>query len=384
MRNRYKRTVDFIREQYRCKDGSIPLHAPVFQGNEKKYLNECIDSTFVSSVGIFVDRFEQMVADFTGADYAIATVNGTAALHVALLLAGVKNDDEVLTQAVTFIATANAIRYCGADPVFLDSDANNLGLSHEALELFLLENGDLRDDGFTYNKTTGKRIRACVCMHVFGHPVKIEELESVCKKYNISLVEDAAEGLGSYYKGRSVGTFGDLGILSFNGNKTITTGGGGMILTNNERLARKAKHLTTTAKVPHQWEFVHDSIGFNYRLPNINAALGCAQMEKLPAYLENKRELAENYKAFFRAESVNFVSEPDGCISNYWLNAILLSDRGERDDFLKYANEREVMTRPLWRLMPGLEIYKKFQHDKNENALQIENCLVNIPSGVRV
>lgn len=382
MRNTYKRVINFIREQYGLETGPIPLHAPVFQGNEKKYLADCIDSTFVSSVGEFVDRFEKMVADFTGAEHAIATVNGTAALHVALLLAGVQNDDEVLTQAVTFIATPNAIRYCGAAPVFLDSDSVNLGLSHEALELFLMENGDLRNDGFTYNKITGKRISACVCMHVFGHPVKIDKIKSICNDYNIALVEDAAEGLGSFYRGQSVGTFGQLGTLSFNGNKTITTGGGGMILTNDKTIGMKAKHLTTTAKLPHKWAFIHDSIGYNYRLPNINAALGCAQMEKLPDYLEKKRKLADNYKAFFKAEGIAFVKEPDECVSNYWLNSILLNDREERDEFLAYSNDCGIMTRPLWQLMPHLDIYKNFQHDKNAIANYIENCLVNIPSGV--
>lgn len=383
MNNQFERIVAFIREQYGNFEQDIPLHAPFFGGNERRYLNECIDSTLVSSVGKYVDQFEQRVAEYTGAGCAVATVNGTAALHVALLLAGVQRGDEVLTQAVTFVATANAITYSGASPVFLDSDWSSLGLSPEALELFLSRNCELRSDGFSYNRRSGKRVRACVCMHVFGHPTEIDSLKSICNKFRLVLVEDAAESLGSYYKGRHTGTFGELGILSFNGNKTITTGGGGMVLTNNEELGRRAKHLTTTAKVPHPWEYRHDCIGFNYRMPNINAALGCAQMEQLAGFLKQKRELAESYREFFEAEGMTFVTEPKDCRSNFWLNAIILRDRAERDAFLAYSNAHGVMTRPLWSLMPHQAIYDSFQTDNLVIASLLEERLVNIPSGVR-
>jgi perosamine synthetase len=379
----FNKIVTFIREQYGISNQDIPLHAPFFGGNERRYLNECIDSTFVSSVGKYVDQFEQSVAEYTGADYAVATVNGTAALHVALVLAGVQRGDEVLTQAVTFVATANAITYSGASPVFLDSELSSLGLSPEALESFLSLNCELRSNGFTYNRRSGKRVMACLCMHVFGHPTDIDSLQSICDKFHLVLVEDAAESLGSYYKGRHTGTFGKLGILSFNGNKTITTGGGGMILTNNEELGRRAKHLTTTARIPHAWEYRHDSIGFNYRMPNINAALGCAQMEQLTDFLNQKRELAASYRAFFEAEGIAFVTEPKDCRSNFWLNAIILKDREERDAFLAYSNACGVMTRPLWSLMPHQTIYESFQTDSLVNASLLEERLVNIPSGVR-
>ncbi|MBW1910699.1 MAG: LegC family aminotransferase [Deltaproteobacteria bacterium] len=380
---KFKEIVDFIEDLFGECEKPIPLHSPIFCGNEKKYINECIDSTFVSSTGEFVDRFEEMVASFTGAGYAVSTVNGTAALHMALMLAGVKRGDNVLTQAVTFVATTNAITYCGAHPVFLDSDRDTLGLSPEALEAFLAEYCEKRDDGFTYDREMGRRITACVAMHVFGHPVRIEEIKSVCERYNIALVEDAAESLGSFFKGRHTGTFGNLGILSFNGNKTITTGGGGMLLTDNAELAKKAKHLTTTAKVSHPWELSHDSIGYNYRLPNINAALGCAQMEMLPLFLEKKRELSIRYKKFFESLGVPFVSEPVECRSNYWLNAIILDGVRERNEFLEYVNNNGVIvTRPLWTLMNKLPMYAGCKTDGLENARWLEERIVNIPSGV--
>ncbi len=384
MNEKFRKIVSCIREQYNCPDEFIPLHAPVFNGNEKKYLIDCIDSTFVSSVGKFVDRFEEMVADYTGAEYAIATVNGTAALHIALLLVGVEPEDEVLTQALTFVATPNAVSYCGATPVFLDSDRMTLGLSPEALRTFLSENAEKRADEYTYNRKSGKRIKACVPMHVFGHPVRVLELKSICDSYNITLVEDAAESLGSFYGEQHTGTFGKLGVLSFNGNKTLTTGGGGMILTNDEKLARQAKHLTTTAKQPHAWEYVHDQVGYNYRLPNLNAALGCAQMEQLDTFLEYKRHLAGNYWQCFDVLGVKFISVPDGCISNYWLNAIVLEDRNERDKFLEYSNANGVMTRPLWMLASSLKMYHECETDGLDNARWFEERVVNIPSGVMV
>jgi aminotransferase in exopolysaccharide biosynthesis len=375
--------ISFIREVHGIKEGFIPLHAPVFSGREKNYILDCIDSTFVSSVGRYVDRFEKMMAEYTGAGHAIATVNGTAALHVALLLAGVKPQDEVITQAVSFVATVNAISYCGAEPVFLDSDRNTLGLSPEALAAFLGKNGEQRADGCTYNKSTGRKITACVPMHVFGHAVRIDRIQAICEEYNITLVEDAAESLGSSYRGRHTGTFGKLGIVSFNGNKIITTGGGGMILTDDDELGRLAKHLTTTAKVDHPWEYLHDRVGYNYRMPNINAALGCAQLEQLDSKLNRKRKLAETYSDFFhKNKNISFVTEPEGCRSNYWLNAILLESREERDEFLQISNADGVMTRPLWKLLPELPMFQHCQSDGLENARWLQERIVNIPSSV--
>ena len=374
--------VSFIREVHGVSDGVVPLHAPTFSGREREYLLDCIDSTFVSSVGRYVDRFEKMVAEYTGANYAVATVNGTAALHIALLLAGVQPKDEVITQAVSFVATANAISYCGAEPVFLDSDPDTLGLAPEALAAFLDQNAEQRTDGQTYNTLTGKRIAACVPMHVFGHPVRIEAIKSICKQYHIPLVEDAAESLGSFYHGQHTGTFGNLGILSFNGNKIITTGGGGMILTSNNDLARRAKHLTTTAKVDHPWEYEHDRIGYNYRMPNINAALGCAQIEQLKEKLSRKRTLAERYKLFFQEKGIPFVAEPAGCRSNYWLNAIVLENRKQRDRFLKATNDNGVITRPLWKLLPELPMYRHCWSDSLENAQWLQERIANLPSSV--
>ena len=378
----YKDTIDFIKELYNT-DQFIPLHEPRFVGNEKKYLNECIDSTFVSSVGKFVDQFEADVAKFTGAKYAIATVNGTAALHIALLMAGVKQNDEVITQPLTFIATCNALSYIGAKPVFVDVDRDTLGLSPEKLAHFLANNTEMVH-GECVNKTTKRKIKAVVPMHTFGLPINIEALIEVCQKYNIEVVEDAAESLGSYYKGKHTGTSGLLGTLSFNGNKTITTGGGGMILTNSEELAKKAKHITTTAKIPHRWDFDHDMLAYNYRLPNLNAALGCAQMESLPSYIKNKRELASLYQDFFKDKTQQFVLEPNNTESNYWLNALIFSDIKERNSFLEETNDNGVMTRPIWKLMNNLSIYGESQTGNLENAIWLEDRVVNIPSSVRI
>lgn len=378
----YKDIVSFIRDLYGTTD-FIPLHAPYFHGNEKKYLNECIDTTFVSSVGKFVDRFEEMIAEYTGAAAAVVCVNGTNALHIALMLADVKRDDEVLTQALTFIATANAISYIGAHPVFLDVDKDTMGLSPAAMEDWLKEHAEIRGNE-CFNKNSGRRIKACVPMHTFGHPVHLDEMVEVCNRYGIELVEDAAESIGSLYKGKHTGTFGKVGALSFNGNKTITTGGGGMLLFQDTKLAKHAKHLTTQAKVPHRWEFVHDYIGYNYRMPNINAAMGCAQMEELDRILENKRETAGKYKEYFKGFSdVSFFQEPDNCRSNYWLNAIVLNDKATRDSFLKYSNEAGVMTRPIWGLMNKLPMFKACQTDELKNTRWFEGRVVNIPSSVR-
>lgn len=362
-------------------DGFIPLHRPVFEGNEKRYLIDCIDSNFVSSVGAKVTEFEQQVAAFTGSKYAIATVNGTAALHVALQLAGVQRDDEVITQALTFIATCNALSYAGAHPVFVDVDRDTLGLSPEALRRWLSEHADLRD-GQAFNRGSGRRIAACVPMHAFGFPLRIAEVAAICVEWGIALVEDAAESLGSWVGDRHTGTFGTLATLSFNGNKVITTGGGGMIVTDDEAIAQRAKHLTTTAKIPHPYEFVHDEVGYNYRLPNLNAALGCAQMERLPEMLAIKAEVAARYREFFAGTGVRFVEPLPGTTANWWLNAIVLGSEAERDDFLQYTNAQGVMTRPIWRLMPRLAMYVDCQHDGLENSYWLEARVVNLPSSV--
>lgn len=372
-------TVDFVRKIY--GEGFIPLHRPVFEGNERQYLVDCIDSNFVSSVGAKVTEFEQQIAAFTGARFAIATVNGTAALHAALQLVGVQRDDEVLSQALTFIATCNALSYAGAHPVFVDVDLDTMGMSPVALRKFLEQHAEQRD-GHTWNKTTGRRISACVPMHTFGLPCRIEEIAAICAEWNIALVEDAAESLGSYVGGRHTGTFGQMATLSFNGNKVITTGGGGMIITDDEALAKRAKHLTTTAKVPHPYEFVHDQVGYNYRLPNLNAALGCAQMERLPEFLQIKAQIAERYSSFFDLIGVTFAKARPGSQANFWLNAIVLDSLEERDAFLTYTNSKDVMTRPIWRLMTSLDMFRHCQHDGLQNSIWLEERVVNIPSSV--
>lgn len=372
--------VSFIKHLYSDKD-FIPLHEPKFIGNEKKYLNDCIDSTFVSSVGKFVDEFEQQIARFTGAKYAVATTNGTSALHISLLLVGVGKNTEVITQPLSFVATCNAISYTGAKPIFVDVDLDTLGLSPKSLLNFLEQNCKIQEQK-CINKTTGKIIKACVAMHTFGHPCRIAKIKKICDEWHISLVEDAAESLGSYYNGKHTGTFGLLGIISFNGNKIITSGGGGCIITDNENLAKKAKHLTTTAKIPHPYEYVHDEIGYNYRLPNLNAALLVAQLEQLENFLENKREIAHKYKAFFEAQNIQFITEPTNAKSNYWLNAIVLKDKKQRDEFLELSNNNGVMTRPIWRLCSELEMFKDCKSTDLKNAKYLEERVVNIPSSV--
>lgn len=435
----YYKVIDFIRSLYPNRD-NIPLHEPYFGGQEKKYLSECVDSTFVSSVGKYVDQFEEMIRDFTGARYAVATVNGTAALHVALKLAGVRPGDLVITQPLTFIATCNAISYCGAEPVFVDIDRDTLGMSPESLEAWLSANTVI-DNGACYylpridanemtrmntnkaheqgkksvdepnarnaqnnqplsqisdnplkiirdlslvNNSGKQRISACVPMHTFGHPCRIDRIVEICSHYQIPVVEDSAESLGSYYGKQHTGTNGKLGILSFNGNKTVTTGGGGMILTNDDDLGPLAKHITTTAKKAHPWKFEHDMLGFNYRLPNINAALGCAQMEIFPGILANKRATANLYHDFFAAEEgIEYFSEPQNAVSNYWLNVILLDSLEEREAFLRQTNENGVMTRPAWRLMSELSMYSNGPCADLSLAKSIADRLVNIPSGYR-
>lgn len=376
----FDRIIAFIRNEYGGAN-AIPLHQPTFAGNEKQYLLDCIDSTFVSSSGAFIDRFEKMVCEFTGAGAAVATMNGTAALHLALHLEGVKNDDEVLTQPLTFVATCNAIRNCGAAPVFIDVDRDTLGMSAETLAAHLDDDAEIRDDGSCYSRASGRRLAACVPMHTFGHPARIELIARICRQWHIPLVEDAAESFGSSFKGRHTGLFGQIGTLSFNGNKTITTGGGGMIITDNVALGRQAKHLATTAKRAHPYEYVHDVVGFNYRLPNLNAALGCAQMEQLTRFLQLKRKLAGRYRDFFAELGVPFVEEPVGARSNFWLNAILLPDRENRDAFLQTAIAAGVCCRPVWQLMPELQMFAACRCGNDlANARWLADRVVNLPS----
>lgn len=379
----FSEVIQFIKSQFPNQE-FIPLHEPRFNGNEKKYLNECIDSTFVSSVGKFVDEFELKLAEYTGTKYAVACVNGTNALHIAMLVAGVKPKDEVITQALSFIATANAISYCNAYPIFIDVDKDTLGMSPKSLEIFLEQNAELKPDGFTYNKTTGKRIAACVPMHTFGFPCKIDEIAAICKKWNITLIEDAAESIGSYYNKQHTGTFGEMGVFSFNGNKTITSGGGGAIVTNNETLAKHLKHLTTQAKVPHRWEFVHDHIGYNYRMPNINAALALAQLEQLDKFIESKRKLAKHYADFFNQTNISFIIEPTNTKANHWLNVIVLESRKQRDEFLEATNKNGVMTRPAWELTHRLPMFMNCKTDGLPNSIWLTDRLVNLPSSVRI
>lgn len=372
------RITKFIREVYQTNE-SIFLHEPIFGGNEKKYVIEAIDSTFVSSVGEFVDEFEAKLECYTGSSRAVATVNGTAALHAALHAAGVKEQDLVITQALTFVATCNVIHHMGAEPIFVDVSPKSLGMCPMALESYLTEYAETTEAGCV-NKSTGRRIRAVVPMHTFGHPVELNELIEVAKKWGIILVEDAAESLGSYYKGSHTGTLGAFGALSFNGNKVITTGGGGAVLCSSSEHGRRVKHLTTTARVPHPYEFLHDEPGFNYRMPNLNAALGCAQMEVLEGYLVRKRNIAERYKSFFADSDISFVSEPDYAKSNYWLNAIMCNSSAQRDEILMKTNGSDVMTRPVWRLMHRLPMFAKALRGDLCYSEKIEKLLVNLPS----
>lgn len=378
---KFDEIIAFIRNLYNNPDGFVPLHAPIFIGNERKYLGECIDTTYVSSVGRFVDSFEKETASYTGAVAAVVCLNGTNALHLALMLGGVKRNDEVITQPLTFIATANAISYCGAHPVFIDIDKETLGLSAEALSEFLETQTEFIGNA-CYNKYSKRKISACVPMHTYGHPCRIDKIVDICRKHKIVVIEDAAESMGSLYKDIHTGLFGEIGVLSFNGNKIITTGGGGMLLFKDKALAKYAKHLSTQAKVPHQWEFVHDEIGYNYRMPNINAALGLAQLEKLEDYIKIKRSIAERYRHFFATIDIRFFAEPSDSRSNYWLNCILLNDKKERDLFLKYTNDNNVMTRPAWELMNNLLMFRNAQCGSLSNAEWISNRLVNIPSSV--
>jgi aminotransferase in exopolysaccharide biosynthesis len=373
-----KDTITFIQDVYSTRE-FIPLHAPTFSGNEKKYLLETIDSTFVSSVGAYVEQFEALMTTITNTKKSIAVVNGTAGIQIALRLVGVSAGDEVITQALTFVATANAIAYNGASPIFLDVDVDTMGLSANAVSQFLQEFGDLREEG-CFNKNTGKRISACLPMHTFGFPVHLDELKAVCDAWKIPIVEDAAESLGSIYKDKPTGSIGEMGVFSFNGNKIVTCGGGGAIVTNNEQLGSKGKYITTTAKVPHPYEFFHDELGFNFRMPNLNAALACAQLEQLNGFLENKRSLATDYRDFFDNSGIQFRTETPNTKANYWLMCVELENQKERDLFLEETNNAKVMTRPIWQLMYRLPMYQHCQRDEQLNAQFLEERIVNIPS----
>ena len=364
----------------------IPLHEPSFEGNEKAYVTECIETGWVSSVGKFVDSFELKLAEFCETKKAVAVANGTAALHICLLLSGVKDNDEVLCPSLTFVATANAISYCHAIPHFIDSEMTSLGVCADKLDAHLKEIAEIKNNE-AYNKLTGRRIGALIVMHCFGHPVDLDKIIAVCEKYHIPLVEDAAESLGSYYKGVHTGNVGIISSLSFNGNKTITTGGGGAIITNDEALGKLAKHITTTAKLPHKWEFKHDMVAYNYRMPNLNAALGLAQMEMLPSLLDRKRILANKYKdAFAGIDGVRFFDEPGYAKSNFWLNLILLDkeNAGLRDSVLAATNDNGMMTRPAWTLMHKLPMYSHCPTADVSVAEELEARLINIPSSANL
>lgn len=363
----FDKEVQFIQDLYQTKD-FISLHQPFFDIQEKKYVVDCIESGFVSSVGKEVNEFEEKIARYCGVKKAVACVNGTSALHLALILCDIQVNDYVITQDLTFVATANAIKYCHGNPIFIDIDKSTLGLSPEKLEDFLKKNKHLK-------------IKAVVAMHSFGNPCTIDEIKIICDKYNLKLIEDCAESLGSFYKNKHTGNFGDIGILSFNGNKIITTGGGGMLLFNDENLAKRAKHLSTQAKVNHPWEFIHDEVGFNYRMPNINASLGLAQFDKLPKLLEHKRQLAKKYQEFF---GERFFCEPINSHSNFWLNSIFLENKIQQQEFIKYTNNQKVMTRPVWRLMHKLEMFKNSITDDLSSANWVEDRLVNLPSWVKL
>jgi perosamine synthetase len=379
----YNELEQHIREWYSKPEGFIPLHEPRFRGKEKAYLMETIDSTFVSSVGEFVDRFESMMCEITGAKHAVAVVNGTCALHISLVLADVQPNDEVITQPLSFVATCNAIAYQHAIPHFVDVQEDRMSMSTESLRK-RLESVVKMENGQAINSETGRRIKACVPMHTFGHAADLDGLKAVCDEFNIALIEDAAESLGSYYKGKHTGTIGLMGTFSFNGNKTVTSGGGGALVTDDETLAKRAKHITTTAKVPHKWEYKHDELGYNYRLPNLNAALACAQLEQLAGFVADKRETAAAYEAFFKAnDQVNFIKEPADSVSNYWLNTVRLGSNQNKETFLSKMNEAGIMTRPVWNLLNSLEMYQNCPKGDLSVARYLADTLVNIPSSVR-
>jgi perosamine synthetase len=379
---KYREVIEFVQSTFNTRD-PIPLHAPVFVGREREYVLDTINSTFVSSVGAYVDRAERMMADISQTQKAVAVVNGTSGLHMALKLVGVQMGDEVITQALTFVATANAIRYTGAEPVFLDVDYDTMGLSPEAVKFFLENYCEKRKDGI-FNKNTGRRIAAILPMHTFGFPVDLDGLTAVCQEWNLPMIEDAAESLGSYYNDKHTGSFGEVGVFSFNGNKIVTSGGGGMLVTDNSELGHLCKHLTTTSKIPHPYEYAHDNLGYNYRMPNINAALLCAQLERLDSFLENKRQLADMYSKFFSNQGMRFRKEQDNTRANYWLMCVELDNLQQRNEFLEETNSTGVMTRPIWQLMYRLPMYQNCFRDDQSNAKYLEDRIVNIPSSVRL
>ncbi len=376
----FEHFVRFVREIYNT-EAAIPLHQPYFGGSEKEYLQDTIESTFVSSVGAYVTRFEERVAEYTGSAFAIATSSGTSGLHAALIVSGVNVDDEVITQPLTFAATCAAIKYCGAHPVFVDIERSSLGMSPESLQHFFEEHTE-NVGKRCRNIMTGRWIKCCLPMHTFGHPVGIQEIIKICSEHNVQVIEDSAESLGSYSKGKHTGTFGRAGVLSFNGNKIITTGGGGMILTDDPEFAMSVRHLTTTAKVQHAWEFQHDMVGYNYRMPNVNAALGVAQMEQLESFRLCKRRLSARYREWCNSRGLEYIVEPSGSEANYWLNTIMLADRRERDDFLEYTNSHGVMTRPAWALMHTLPMYSMCTRSELTVSEDVAARVVNIPSSV--
>lgn len=377
-------TKKFIEQAKEIFDEDIiSLHRPIFEGREKEYLLQCIDSNFVSSVGKKIIEFENCIANFTNSKFAIATVNGTSALHIAISLAGVKQNDEVITQSLSFIAISNAIKYTGADPIYIDVDLDTLGLSPKSLLKFLENNCEKKPNG-TFNKFSGKRISACIPMHTFGFPCRVKEISRICKNWKIPLIEDCAESLGSYVDKSHTGSFSLISTLSFNGNKIITTGGGGMILTNNSKIAKKARHITTTAKVPHSLELKHNEIGFNYRMPNINASLGVAQIEKINEILKIKSEISKKWKDFFSSYNIKFFTPLKNDKANYWLNTLIFNSKRERDDFLIYTNKKGIQTRPAWTLISKLPMYKKNYNDGLKNSLWLEKRIANIPSSVPI
>jgi aminotransferase in exopolysaccharide biosynthesis len=380
--NRYKEIVEFTKSLYPNRN-PVLLHCPEFSGNEKKYLAECIDTKYVSYIGRFVADMENKVKEISGAEHAVALANGTAALHMLLLAVGIQPGDEVITQTLSFAATAAAIVHAQGTPIFVDIEQNTLGMSPESLKGFLEEHAEITNKK-CINKATGKQIRAVVPMHTFGHPVRIDEIQRICDEYSLMLIEDSAESLGSFYRGKHTGTFGRAGIYSFNGNKLATTGGGGMVVTDDEALASRVRYISTTAKRPHRWEFYHDEVGYNLRMPSLNAAIGLAQLEYFDKTLENKRETARLYQQFFGSIGIKCITEPDNAKSNYWLNAVLFDDRKQRDEFLEYSNDNGVQTRPAWTLLHTLPPYKHCQHTDTPNAEYIADLLVNIPSSVRV
>jgi perosamine synthetase len=377
----FENVINFIQEIYQTTK-KIPLHEPKFIGNEITYLNQCINSTLVSSIGNFVDDVEAKISTLTGSKHVIATTNGTSALHISLILANVDQNEEVITQPLNFVASCNAISYCGAKPLFVDVDIDTMGLSPSALRYFLKKNTTVNKYRQCINNKTGRVIKACIPMHSYGHPCKIDIIREICDEYFIFLIEDAAESVGSFYKNKHTGTFGHLGVMSFNGNKIITAGGGGCIITNNKDLAKKAKHLTTTAKISHKWEFNHDMVGYNYRMPNINAALLVAQLEKLDDFTINKRNLANKYENFFKDTDYSFFKESKNSKSNYWLNSIILKNKQQRDLFLEETNSKGIMTRPIWTLMNKLRMFKDAQKGDLKNSEWLYERVVNIPSSV--